>query len=76
VICDDRCDATMRTPLALGAMTFGQGADAETARQMVVHYLDAGGNFIDTARPAGPHGPAGRSGWGYDVQPAPRWSGV
>ena len=37
------------SPLALGAMTFGQGAGAETAREMVVRYLDAGGNFIDTA---------------------------
>ena len=37
------------SPLALGAMTFGQGADEETAREMVRRYLDAGGNFIDTA---------------------------
>ncbi|KAB8332165.1 aldo/keto reductase [Scytonema tolypothrichoides VB-61278] len=39
--------------LALGAMTFGTewgwGADEDTARQMFNTYVDAGGNFIDTA---------------------------
>lgn len=39
--------------LALGAMTFGTewgwGADEETARQLFNTYIDAGGNFIDTA---------------------------
>jgi aryl-alcohol dehydrogenase-like predicted oxidoreductase len=39
--------------LALGAMTFGTewgwGADEATARSMFDAYLDAGGNFIDTA---------------------------
>lgn len=39
--------------LALGAMTFGTewgwGADQETARQLFNTYIDAGGNFIDTA---------------------------
>uniref|UniRef100_B8HQX0 Aldo/keto reductase n=1 Tax=Cyanothece sp. (strain PCC 7425 / ATCC 29141) TaxID=395961 RepID=B8HQX0_CYAP4 len=39
--------------LALGAMTFGTewgwGADQETARQLFNTYVDAGGNFIDTA---------------------------
>jgi aryl-alcohol dehydrogenase-like predicted oxidoreductase len=39
--------------LALGTMTFGEnwgwGAGEETARAMFDRYLDAGGNFIDTA---------------------------
>jgi aryl-alcohol dehydrogenase-like predicted oxidoreductase len=39
--------------LALGTMTFGTewgwGADDETARQLFNTYIDAGGNFIDTA---------------------------
>ncbi|MGG6265944.1 aldo/keto reductase [Leptolyngbya sp. AN03gr2] len=39
--------------LALGTMTFGTewgwGADEETARQLFNTYIDAGGNFIDTA---------------------------
>lgn len=39
--------------LALGAMTFGTewgwGADEETTRQLFNTYIDAGGNFIDTA---------------------------
>jgi aryl-alcohol dehydrogenase-like predicted oxidoreductase len=39
--------------LALGTMTFGTdwgwGADKETARQLVNAYVDAGGNFFDTA---------------------------
>lgn len=39
--------------LALGTMTFGiewgWGTDKETARQMVYRYVDAGGNFFDTA---------------------------
>ncbi|MEO1447178.1 MAG: aldo/keto reductase [Cyanobacteria bacterium J06635_11] len=39
--------------LALGTMTFGDdwgwGADAENSRQLFDTYLDAGGNFIDTA---------------------------
>lgn len=41
------------SPLALGTMTFGEawgwGADEATARAMFDRYLDAGGNFIDTA---------------------------
>jgi aryl-alcohol dehydrogenase-like predicted oxidoreductase len=37
------------SPLSLGAMTFGWGADKETSRQIFQTYLDAGGNFIDTA---------------------------
>jgi aryl-alcohol dehydrogenase-like predicted oxidoreductase len=39
--------------LALGTMTFGTewgwGADEDTARQLFSHYIDAGGNFVDTA---------------------------
>lgn len=38
--------------LALGTMTFGQkdwGCDAHTAAQILDVYLDAGGNFVDTA---------------------------
>jgi aryl-alcohol dehydrogenase-like predicted oxidoreductase len=39
--------------LALGAMTFGTewgwGTDEETARQLFNTYVDAGGNFVDTA---------------------------
>lgn len=39
--------------LALGTMTFGTewgwGADEDTARQLFNTYVDAGGNFIDTA---------------------------
>lgn len=40
------------SPLALGTMTFGQegwGSDEETARAVFDRYLEAGGNFIDTA---------------------------
>ncbi len=35
--------------LCLGAMTFGREADESTSRAMVDRFLDAGGNFIDTA---------------------------
>jgi aryl-alcohol dehydrogenase-like predicted oxidoreductase len=41
------------SPLALGTMTFGSdwgwGAEREEAKKMFDHYLDRGGNFIDTA---------------------------
>jgi aryl-alcohol dehydrogenase-like predicted oxidoreductase len=40
------------SPLALGTMTFGDpswGADDETSTAILERYLDAGGNFIDTA---------------------------
>lgn len=41
------------SPLCLGTMTFGTewgwGSPAETARQILDRYLEAGGNFIDTA---------------------------
>jgi aryl-alcohol dehydrogenase-like predicted oxidoreductase len=39
--------------LALGTMTFGTewgwGTDKNTARELVNSYVDAGGNFFDTA---------------------------
>ncbi|HWB99416.1 MAG TPA: aldo/keto reductase, partial [Bryobacteraceae bacterium] len=35
--------------MALGAMTFGWGADKETARRLFEVYREAGGNFLDTA---------------------------
>ena len=37
------------SPLALGAMTFGWGADKETSRHLFEAYRASGGNFIDTA---------------------------
>jgi len=41
------------SPLCLGTMTFGTdwgwGADEETCRVMLRRYLEAGGNFVDTA---------------------------
>lgn len=41
------------SPLCLGAMTFGNadgwGASAAVSREILDRYLDAGGNFIDTA---------------------------
>jgi len=41
------------SPLALGTMTFGTewgwGVDAKSANALIGAYLDAGGNFIDTA---------------------------
>ncbi len=40
------------SPLCLGTMTFGNegwGADEKTSRQIYNRYLEAGGNFIDTA---------------------------
>ena len=35
--------------LCLGAMTFGREATEETSRQILDHFIEAGGNFIDTA---------------------------
>jgi len=39
------------SPLALGTMTFGEawGAGEEESRRMFDHYVDLGGNFVDTA---------------------------
>src|SRR5918993_973293 len=39
----------MVSELCLGCMTFGQEADEETSREIVSRFLDAGGNFVDTA---------------------------
>jgi aryl-alcohol dehydrogenase-like predicted oxidoreductase len=35
--------------LCLGAMTFGREADEKTSQAIVDRFLDAGGNFVDTA---------------------------
>ncbi|MBL7162032.1 MAG: aldo/keto reductase [Anaerolineales bacterium] len=35
--------------LCLGAMTYGRETDEETSNQILDRFLDAGGNFIDTA---------------------------
>ncbi len=47
------CSGLRVSRLALGAMTFGTewgwGADEESARQLFNTYVDAGGNFVDTA---------------------------
>lgn len=40
---------TRVSELCLGAMTFGREADEEASRAIVDRFLDAGGNFIDTA---------------------------
>lgn len=40
------------SPLCLGTMTFGQpgwGTDAAASARLLDHYLDHGGNFVDTA---------------------------
>jgi aryl-alcohol dehydrogenase-like predicted oxidoreductase len=37
------------SPLALGTMTFGWGADRDAARAIFTAYVEAGGNFVDTA---------------------------
>ena len=37
------------SPLALGAMTFGWGAEKEVSRRLFDVYREHGGNFIDTA---------------------------
>jgi aryl-alcohol dehydrogenase-like predicted oxidoreductase len=39
----------MVSELCLGCMTFGQEADGETSRSIVGRFLEAGGNFVDTA---------------------------
>ncbi len=40
---------TKVSELCLGAMTFGREADEATSRAIVDRFLDAGGNFVDTA---------------------------
>ena len=37
------------SPLTLGAMSFGWGADKDVSKQIFSRYLEAGGNFVDTA---------------------------
>ncbi len=39
----------MVSELCLGCMTFGRETDEETSRGIVARFLEAGGNFIDTA---------------------------
>ena len=39
----------MVSELCLRCMTFGQEADEETAREIVGRFLEADGNFVDTA---------------------------
>jgi aryl-alcohol dehydrogenase-like predicted oxidoreductase len=39
----------MVSELCLGCMTFGREADEDDSREIVDRFLDAGGNFIDTA---------------------------
>src|SRR5215204_4034699 len=39
----------MVSELCLGCMTFGQEADKEASREIVGRFLEAGGNFVDTA---------------------------
>jgi aryl-alcohol dehydrogenase-like predicted oxidoreductase len=40
---------TMVSELCLGAMTFGRELDEKGSQAMIDHFLDEGGNFIDTA---------------------------
>jgi aryl-alcohol dehydrogenase-like predicted oxidoreductase len=40
--------------VCLGAMTFGREADEPTSRRMLDRFVDAGGNFVDTADVYGP----------------------
>ena len=46
---------------ALGTMTFGQEADESAAVQLLDHYLESGGNLVDTADVYPPAGPKGTS---------------
>ena len=39
----------MVSELCLGCMTFGRELDEEGSRALVARFLEAGGNFIDTA---------------------------
>jgi len=47
--------------LCLGTMTFGRETVEQTSRTMIDYYLDAGGNFLDTADVYGPGSEAGTS---------------
>ena len=46
---------------ALGTMTFGQEADEASAHALMDHYVESGGNLIDTADVYPPAGPRGTS---------------
>src|SRR5437879_916412 len=46
---------------ALGTMTFGQEADEASADALMDHYVESGGNLIDTADVYPPAGPRGAS---------------
>ena len=39
----------MVSELCLGCMTFGREADEEASKGLVSRFLEAGGNFVDTA---------------------------
>ena len=39
----------MVSELCLGCMTFGRELDEESSRAMIYRFLEAGGNFVDTA---------------------------
>ena len=39
----------MVSELCLGAMTFGRELDQAATKEMIDRFIDAGGNFIDTA---------------------------
>lgn len=49
------------TEFALGTMTFGQEAVERAASALLDHYVESGGNLIDTADVYPPVGPRGRS---------------
>ena len=46
---------------ALGTMTFGQEADERSADGLLDHYIESGGNLVDTADVYPPVGPRGTS---------------
>ena len=39
----------MVSELSLGCMTFGRETDERNSREIIGRFLEAGGNFIDTA---------------------------
>jgi len=49
------------TEFALGTMTFGQEADERAAIGLLDHYIESGGNLVDTADVYPPAGPKGTS---------------
>src|SRR5260370_22937800 len=49
------------TEFALGTMTFGQEADERAAIGLLDHYIESGGNLVDTADVYPPVGPKGTS---------------